>query len=228
MRFLKEDPWERLAELRQRIPNILFQMLFRASNALGYANYPDNVVTTFVEESVQAGMDIFRIFDSLNWVPAMQVAMEAVVKAGGLCEASICYTGDILDPRRTKYSLKYYVSMAKELVKMGTHVLGIKDMAGLCKPYAAEKLVATLKQEIGIPIHFHTHDTSGVQAAAVLKAAEAGVDITDAAISSMSGLTSQPNLNSLVEALRFTPRETGLSFEGLQSMAQYREAVREF
>ncbi len=228
MRFLKESPWQRLADLRDKIPNILFQMLLRASNALGYANYPDNVVKACVQESAQAGIDVFRIFDSLNWVPNMKVAMDAVLKSGALCEAAICYTGDILDPKRTKYDLTYYVELAKEFEKMGAHILGIKDMAGLCKPYAAEKLVRALKEEIGIPVHFHTHDTSGVQAAAILKAAEAGVDIADAAISSMSGLTSQPDLNSVVEALRFTPRDTGLDFESLQAIARYWEAVREY
>ncbi|HEX3726355.1 MAG TPA: pyruvate carboxylase [Pirellulales bacterium] len=228
MRFLKESPWQRLADLREKIPNILFQMLFRASNALGYSNYPDNVVKAFVQESAQAGIDLFRIFDSLNWMPNMRVAMEAVLKTSALCEAAICYTGDILDPRRPKYNLKYYVEQAKELEKMGAHILCIKDMAGLCKPYAAELLVRTLKNEIGIPIHFHTHDTSGVQAGAVLKAAEAGLDIGDGAVASMSGLTSQPNLNSIVEALRFTPRDTGLDFESLQSLARYWEAAREF
>lgn len=228
MRFLKECPWRRLADLRSKVPNILFQMLFRASNALGYSNYPDNVVDEFVKETVSAGMDIFRIFDSLNWAENMKVAMEAVLKYGGICEAAICYTGDILDPKREKYNLKYYVELAKELEKMGAHMLAIKDMAGLCKPYAAELLVKTLKQEIGIPIHFHTHDTSGVQAGAILKASEAGVDIADAAVASMSGLTSQPNLNSVVEALRFTPRDTGLTFENLQAMDQYWQAVREF
>lgn len=228
MRFLHEDPWKRLTELREKVPNILFQMLFRASNALGYANYPDNIVKTFVQESAEAGMDIFRIFDSLNWVPNMRIAMDAVVAAGGICEAAICYTGDILNPKRDKYDLKYYVEMAKELERMGANILCIKDMAGLCKPYAAEKLVKTLKDEIGIPIHFHTHDTSGVQAAAVLKASEAQLDIADGALSSMSGLTSQPNLNSMVEALRFTKRDTGLSYENLQAMSLYWEAVREF
>ncbi len=215
MRFLKECPWERLTSLREKIPNILFQMLLRSSNALGYANYPDNLVQIFVRESAAAGMDIFRIFDSLNWVPNMRVAMDAVLATDAICEAAICYTGDILDKSRTKYDLKYYVSMAKELEKMGAHILAIKDMAGLCKPYAAELLVKTLKQEIGIPIHFHTHDTSGVQAATLLKAAEAGVDIADGAVSSMSGMTSQPNLNSLVESLRFTPRDNRLELRSL-------------
>jgi pyruvate carboxylase len=228
MRFLGECPWQRLADLREQIPNILFQMLFRASNALGYANYPDNVVKAFVKETAQAGMDIFRVFDSLNWVENMRVAMEAVIESGAICEAAICYTGDILDPKRTKYNLKYYVEMAKQLEKLGAHTLAIKDMAGLCKPYAAELLVRTLKQEVGIPIHFHTHDTSGVQAGAVLKAAEVGLDIADAAVAPFSGLTSQPNLNSLVEALRFTDRDSGLGFEPLQQIADYWAAVREF
>jgi len=228
MRFLKECPWQRLANLRERIPNILFQMLFRASNALGYSNYPDNVVQEFVKETAAAGMDIFRIFDSLNWLPNMKVAMDAVLESGMICEAAICYTGDILDASRTKYDLKYYVEMAKELEKMGAHILAIKDMAGLCKPYAAEKLVKTLKNEIGIPIHFHTHDTSGVQAGAVLKAAEGGVDIADGAMSSMSGLTSQPSLNAIVESLRYTPRDTGMDFGAMDVVAKYWEAVREF
>ncbi|REK10439.1 MAG: pyruvate carboxylase [Planctomycetota bacterium] len=228
MRFLKEDPWQRLADLREKIPNILFQMLLRASNALGYSNYPDNVVQTFVKEAAAAGIDLFRIFDSLNWLPNMKVAMESVLETGALCEAAICYTGDILDGSRTKYDLKYYVDMARELEKMGAHILAIKDMAGLCKPYAAQKLVEALKQEIDIPVHFHTHDTSGVQAASIVKAADGGVDIADTAMSSMSGLTSQPNLNSVVEALRFTPRDTGLSFDHLHALSRYWEAVREF
>ncbi|HTU25009.1 MAG TPA: pyruvate carboxylase, partial [Pirellulales bacterium] len=228
LRFLKEDPWQRLEELRSRIPNILFQMLFRASNALGYSNYPDNVVKAFVEESAAAGMDIFRIFDSLNWVPNMRIAIEAVVASGALCEAAICYTGDILDERRTKYDLKYYVELAKELEKLGAHMLAIKDMAGLCKPYAAQKLIKTLKGEIGIPIHFHTHDTSGVQAATLIKASETDVDIVDCALASFSGMTSQVNLNSIVESLRFTPRDTQLDFDALQKLDQYWQAVREF
>ena len=228
MRFLKECPWQRLIDLRQRIPNVLFQMLLRASNALGYANYPDNVVQTFVEETASAGIDVFRIFDSLNWMPNMRVAMDAVLSTGAICEAAICYTGDVLDKRRKKYDLKYYVELAKELEKMGAHFLAIKDMAGLCKPYAAELLVRTLKQEVGIPIHFHTHDTSGVQAGAILKAAEVDLDIADAAFAPLAGLTSQPNLNSVVEALRFTPRDTKLDSDALQATANYWEAVREF
>jgi pyruvate carboxylase len=228
MRFLKECPWQRLADMRAKIPNILFQMLFRASNAVGYASYPDNVVREFCKESAEAGMDIFRIFDSLNWVPNMKVAMEAVLKAGGLCEPAICYTGDILNPQRTKYSLQYYVDLAKELESLGAHILCIKDMAGLCKPYAAELLVRTLKQEIGIPIHFHTHDTAGMQAASIFKAAEVKLDIADGAMAPMSGGTSQPNLNAIVEGLRFSRRETGLEAEPLNRIADYWQAVREF
>ncbi len=228
MRFLRESPWQRLSDMRERVPNILFQMLLRASNAVGYTNYPDNVVQAFVKEAAQAGIDVFRIFDALNWVPNMRVAMDAVLETGAICEPAICYTGDILNPKRPKYSLKYYVELAKELEKMGAHILAIKDMAGLCKPYAAELLVKTLKQEIGIPIHFHTHDMSGVQGASILKGAEMGLDIADVAMAPMSGMTSQANLNSLVEALRFTPRDTGLDPEGLKQIAYYWEATRDF
>ncbi|MBI1897654.1 MAG: pyruvate carboxylase [Acidobacteria bacterium] len=228
LRFLFEDPWERLQELRQAIPNICFQMLLRASNAVGYTAYPDNVVEAFIQEAAAQGIDIFRIFDSLNWLPNMQVAMEAVRKADKVCEAAICYTGDILDPRRQKYSLQYYVRMAKELERMGAHVLGIKDMAGLCKPYAAELLVRTLREEVGLPIHFHTHDTSGINAASVLKAADAGVDVADGAISAMSGTTSQPNLNSIVAALAHTDRDTGLDFAALTKCSDYWEVVRAY
>ncbi len=228
MRFLKECPWQRLAEMRERVPNILFQMLFRASNAVGYASYPDNVVAEFCKESAQAGMDIFRIFDSLNWVPNLRVAMEAVLKAGAICEPAICYTGDILNPGRPKYDLKYYVNLAKELEKMGAHILAIKDMAGLCKPYAAEQLVKALKQEIGIPIHFHTHDTAGIQAGAILKASEQKLDIADAAMAPMSGGTSQPNLNTVVESLRFTPRDPQLDADKLNALGDYWRGVREF
>ncbi|HAX44271.1 MAG TPA: pyruvate carboxylase, partial [Solibacterales bacterium] len=227
MRFLHEDPWERLRKLRAQIPNICFQMLFRASNAVGYTAYPDNVVRRFVEVAAQEGMDIFRVFDSLNWLPNMKVAMEAVRRSGRVCEAAICYTGDILDPQRDKYPLAYYVRMAKELEKMGAHVLAIKDMAGLLKPYAAFQLVKTLKNEVGLPLHFHTHDTSGVAAASILKAAEAGVDVVDGALSSMSGTTSQPNLNSIVAALQHDPaRSTGLPFDALNRASDYWETVR--
>lgn len=227
MRFLKECPWDRLVQLRAKVPNILFQMLLRASNAVGYTNYPDNVVETFVKEAADAGIDVFRIFDALNWVPNMRVAMEAVLESGAICEAAICYTGDILNPDRPKYDLRYYVQLAKELESMGAHILAIKDMAGLCKPYAAEKLVQTLKSEVGIPIHFHTHDMSGVQGASILKGAEQRLDIADAAFAPMSGMTSQPNLNSIVEALRHSPRDTALDTEHLKSIAYYWEKVRE-
>ncbi len=227
MRFLHEDPWERLRKLRAQIPNICFQMLFRASNAVGYTAYPDNVVRRFVEVAAQEGMDIFRVFDSLNWLPNMKVAMDSVRRSGRVCEAAICYTGDILDPQRDKYPLAYYVRMAKELEKMGAHVLAIKDMAGLLKPYAAFQLVKTLKNEVGLPLHFHTHDTSGVAAASILKAAEAGVDVVDGALSSMSGTTSQPNLNSIVAALQHDPaRSTGLPFDALNRASDYWETVR--
>ncbi|HUK19490.1 MAG TPA: pyruvate carboxylase subunit B, partial [Bryobacteraceae bacterium] len=228
MRFLYEDPFARLRRLREAIPNICFQMLLRASNAVGYTAYPDRVVAEFVFEASAQGIDIFRIFDSLNWLPNMKVAMEAVRKTRSVCEAAICYTGDILDPRRDKYSLEYYVRMAKELERMGAHTLAIKDMAGLCRPFAAEKLVKALRQEIAIPIHFHTHDTSGLNAASVLKAAEAGVHVADGAIASMSGQTSQPNLNSMVAALAHTRRDTGLDLDALNQCADYWEVVREY
>jgi len=228
LRFLKECPWQRLAEMRQRIPNILLQMLLRSANAVGYTNYPDNVVQEFVKEAAAAGIDVFRIFDALNSTAGMHVAMEAVLQTGAICEAAICYTGDLLDSQRPKYDLKYYVALARELERRGAHILAIKDMAGLCKPYAAELLVRTLKQEIGLPIHFHTHDTAGIQAGSVLKAAEAGLDIADGAMAPMSGGTSQPNLNTLVEALRFTPRDTGLASQPLDAVSEYWRAVREF
>lgn len=226
MRFLLEDPWMRLERLREQIPNICFQMLLRASNAVGYTAYPDNVVREFIQEAADRGIDIFRIFDSLNWMPNMKVAVEATLKTGRVCEAAICYTGDILDPAREKYSLEYYVRLAKELKAMGTHILGIKDMAGLLKPYAAYKLVKTLREETGLPIHLHTHDTSGINAATILKASEAGVQIADAAIASMSGTTSQPNLNSIVAAVAHTDRDTGLNVEALNRASDYWETVR--
>jgi pyruvate carboxylase len=229
MRFLREDPWMRLEQLREKVPNICFQMLFRGSNAVGYSNYPDNVVTGFVQHAYDRGMDIFRIFDSLNYTPNMKAAMEAVRNTDyGICEAAVCYTGDILDPKRDKYTLKYYVDMAKELEKMGAHMLCIKDMAGLCRPYAAHKLVSTLKQEIGIPIHFHTHDTSGLNAASILQASDAGVDIADVALAALSGSTSQPNLNSIVAALEGSPRDTGLDRLALDEFSDYWEHVRKF
>ncbi len=228
LRFLQEDPWERLAELRQRIPNILFQMLLRANNAVGYTNYPDNVVKAFIKEAARAGIDLFRIFDALNWLPNMKLAIETVRHCGMLCEAALCYTGDILDPHRQKYSLTYYLQLAKELEKLGANMLAIKDMAGLCKPLAARKLIRALKQEIGIPIHFHTHDSAGGQIAALLLAAEEGVDIVDCAMGPFSGMTSQPNLNTLVETLRFSERDTGLDYATLQATAEYWQEVRKF
>ena len=228
MRFLNEDPWERLRHLRARVPNICFQMLFRGANAVGYTNYPDNVVAGFVKHAAASGMDIFRVFDSLNYLPNLRVAMEAVNETHGVCEAALCYTGDILDDRRDKFSLKYYVRVAKELERMGAHFLAIKDMAGLCRPYAAHKLVKALKDEIGLPIHFHTHDTSGIAAASVLRAADAGVDIVDLALAAMSGSTSQPNLNSVVAALQNTPRDTQLDLPALNEFSDYWETVRDY
>ncbi len=228
LRFLKECPWERLIHLREKIPHILFQMLLRGSNAVGYTSYPDNVVREFVKQAAEHGIDLFRIFDSLNWDESMAVAIEAVRDAGKLAEVSICYTGDILDDKREKYNLKYYIGLAKRLEKMGANILCIKDMAGLCKPYAAEKLVKALREEISLPVHFHTHDSSGVQAATILKATEAGVDIVDCALSAMSGLTAAPNLNSIVAALKNTPRDTKLSLENLNKCSDYWEVVREY
>src|SRR5277367_532579 len=226
MRFLREDPWARLAAFREAMPNLLLQMLFRSANAVGYTNYPDNVVRHFVGQAADAGVDVFRVFDCLNWVDNMRVAIEAVLETGRLCEAAICYTGNLTNPRETKYDLKYYVKTAKELKSMGAHVLAIKDMGGLCQPRAAGALVRALKEEVGLPIHFHTHDTSGIAAASVLAAIEAGVDAVDGAIDALSGLTSQPNLGSLVEALRFGPRDTGLDADKLRVISTYWEQVR--
>ena len=226
MRFLKEDPWERLALLREAMPNLLTQMLLRSANAVGYTNYPDNVVRYFVERAAAGGVDIFRIFDSLNWIENMRVAIDAVGATGKVVEAAICYTGNLSDPRETKYGLSYYVDMAKQLEKAGAHVLGIKDMAGLCQPNAARVLVKALKEEISIPIHFHTHDTSGIAAASVIAAIDAGCDAVDAAIDSMSGLTSQPNLGSIAAALRHSKRDPGLNPENLRLASSYWEQVR--
>ena len=228
MRFLREDPWERLDRLRAKIPNILFQMLLRGSNAVGYTNYPDNVVQEFVAKAAESGIDVFRVFDSLNWTKGMQVAMDAVRKSGTICEAAICYTGDILDPKRDKYPLEYYVNMAKELEKMGAHILAIKDMAGLIKPFAAEKLVKALKNEIGLPIHLHTHDTSSNGGAMLLQATQAGCDIVDVALSSVSGLTAQPNMNALLAALEGTIWDPQLDMSGLQELANYWETCRTY
>jgi pyruvate carboxylase len=226
LRFLKEDPWERLARLREATPNILFQMLLRASNAVGYTNYSDNVVRYFVQQAAKNGVDVFRVFDSLNWVDNMRVAMDAVIETGALCEGTLCYTGDLFDSKRSKYDLKYYVGLAKQLEKAGAHVLGIKDMAGVCKPRAAHELVRVLKQEVGLPIHFHTHDTSGISAASVLAAIEAGCDAVDGALDAMSGLTSQPNLGSIAAALSGSARDPGLNLDAMQALSHYWEGVR--
>ena len=225
-RFLHESPWERLDMLREKIPNIPFQMLLRGSNMVGYANFPDNLVREFVKESAKSGIDIFRVFDSLNWLPGMEVAMDEVLNQGKMLEATVCYTGDILDPKRDKYTLKYYVDMAKELERRGAHTLCIKDMSGLLKPYAAKKLVSTLKQEVGLPIHLHTHDTTGNQVAAYLMAAEAGVDIVDCATAAISSLTSQPSLSAVVSALEGQERDTGLDLRELQRLDNYWADVR--
>jgi len=228
MRFLHEDPWHRLRALREHIPNVCFQMLLRGANAVGYTSYPDNVIVEFVREAHAQGIDIFRIFDSLNSIKNMRVAIDAALQAGAVCEAAVCYTGDLLDKSRPQYSLKYYVALAKQLERLGTHFLAIKDMAGLCKPYAAFELVKALRQEVGVPIHFHTHDTSGINAASVLKAADAGADVADAAVAAVSGGTSQPNLNSIVAALRHTPRDTQLDIEALNECSDYWETVRTY
>jgi pyruvate carboxylase len=228
MRFLKEDPFQRLAELREAIPNIPFQMLLRSANAVGYTNYADNVVKFFVQEAARGGVDIFRIFDCLNAVENMRLAIDAVREAGGLAEAAICYTGDLFDSSRPKYNLKYYVELAKVLEKAGAQVLGIKDMAGVCRPRAALELVHALKQEIGLPIHFHTHDTSGIAAASVLAAVEAGCDAVDGALDAMSGLTSQPNLGSIATALAGAERDPGVDLDAMQRLSDYWEGVRRF
>jgi pyruvate carboxylase len=227
MRFLKEDPWERLALLRQAMPNLLLQMLLRSANAVGYANYPDNVVRQFVQQAAAAGIDVFRVFDSLNWVDNMRVAIDAVRDSGRLCEAAICYTGNLSNPHERKYTLDYYVRLARELKAAGTHILGIKDMAGLCQPRAAYELVKALKDATGLPVHFHTHDTSGIAAASVFAAISAGADAVDAAMDALSGQTSQPNLGSIVEALRFSPRDPGLDGARLRAISHYWEQVRQ-
>lgn len=227
-RFLKEDPWERLLQLRKRMPNVLFQMLLRASNAVGYKNYPDNVIELFVKKSAEAGIDVFRIFDSLNWVEGMQVAIDNVRKTDKIAEAAICYTGDILDTGRTKYDIDYYKNMAKELETAGAHILGIKDMAGLLKPEAAYQLISTLKETVDIPIHLHTHDTSGNGVYAYSRAIEAGVDAVDVSVGSMSGMTSQPSAQSLYYALDGTEHQPELNIEKYEEIGQYWEGVREY
>lgn len=226
-RFLQECPWQRLRDLRAAMPNLLTQMLLRASNGVGYTNYPDNVVQAFVKQAAETGIDVFRVFDSLNWVENMRVAMDAVIDSGKVCEGTICYTGDILNPDRAKYDLKYYVGMAKELEAAGAHFLGLKDMAGLLKPAAARVLVKALKEEVGIPVHFHTHDTSGIAGATILAASEAGVDIADVAMDAFSGNTSQPTMGSIIEALQNTDRDTGIDPAMVRRISDYWEAVRE-
>ena len=226
MRFLHEDPWERLALLRKEIPNILFQMLLRGANAVGYSNYPDNVVRRFIEEAHRTGIDLFRVFDSLNWLPGILPALTMVRESGAIAEAAVCYTGNIDDPKRDRYPLTYYVTIAKELEKAGAHMLCIKDMAGLMRPFAARKLIKTLREEVGLPLHLHTHDTAGIQGATLLLAAEAGVQVVDCALGAMSGLTSQVNLESIVAALEHHERATGLDFGKLLEFTYYWEEVR--
>ncbi len=225
-RYLNESPWDRLTQLRKKIPNVLFQMLIRGANAVGYKNYPDNIIREFIKESADTGVDVFRIFDSLNWLKGMEISIEEVIKSGKVAEACICYTGDILNDKKDKYNLDYYIKLAKEIEKTGAHILGIKDMSALLKPHAAFKLVNALKQEVGMPIHLHTHDTTGNGVATVLMAAQAGVDIVDTAFNSMSGLTSQPALNSVVAALKNTDRDTGIDLKGIQGVSDYWDAVR--
>jgi pyruvate carboxylase len=226
MRFLNEDPWERLAKVREGAPNILTQMLLRGSNGVGYTNYADNVVKFFVKQAAAGGVDIFRVFDCLNWVENMRVSLDAVIEEGKVAEGVICYTGDVLDPNRAKYDLKYYVGLAQELEKAGAHVLGLKDMAGLLKPAAARKLIATLRNETDLPIHLHTHDTSGAASATVLAAVDAGVDAIDAAMDALSGTTSQPTLGSIVAALAGGERDPQLDAKAIRQISFYWEAVR--
>lgn len=225
-RFLKESPWKRLELLRERMPNTLIQMLLRASNAVGYSNYPDNVVKEFIRISADHGIDVFRIFDSLNWVENMKMPIEEALKTGKIVEGTICYTGDVSNSNETKYTLDYYVKMALELEKLGCHSIAIKDMAALLKPRAAKELVGTLKKELHVPLHLHTHDSTGNGVSTVLMAAEAGVDIVDLAIESMSSMTSQPSMNAVAEALRGTKRDTGLDFEELSELSRYYNRIR--
>ncbi|EFI70545.1 pyruvate carboxylase [Lysinibacillus capsici] len=227
-RFLKEDPWERLAKLREQVPNVLFQMLLRGANAVGYTNYPDNLIREFIAESASSGIDVFRIFDSLNWIKGMEVAIDAVRQSGKIAEAAICYTGDILDDSRAKYSVQYYKDMAKELEASGAHILAIKDMAGLLKPEAAYRLISELKETTSLPIHLHTHDTSGNGIYLYAKAIEAGVDIIDTALGSMAGLTSQPSANSLYYAMKGSKREVRADIDALEKLSYYWEDVRKY
>ncbi|NTG47565.1 pyruvate carboxylase [Agrobacterium rhizogenes] len=226
MRFLTEDPWERLSLIREGAPNLLLQMLLRGANGVGYTNYPDNVVKYFVRQAAKGGIDLFRVFDCLNWVENMRVSMDAIIEENKLCEAAICYTGDILNSARPKYDLKYYTDLAVELEKAGAHIIALKDMAGLLKPAAAKVLFKALREATSLPIHFHTHDTSGIAAATVLAAVDAGVDAVDAAMDALSGNTSQPCLGSIVEALKGTERDPGLDPEWIRRISFYWEAVR--
>ena len=229
LRFLYENPWKRLADLRAAIPNILLQMLIRGSNGVGYSAYPDNLIESFVEKSWDTGVDLFRIFDSLNWMKNIEPCIKYVRKCtGGLAEGAICYTGDIMDKSRTKYSLEYYLKLARQIEDAGAHILAIKDMAGLLKPYAATELVTALKETVSIPIHLHTHDTSSIQAATYLRAIEAGVDVVDVALGGLSGLTSQPNFNAVVEMLRSGPRYNAFDMRSLNAFSNYWENVREY
>ncbi|MFC3695044.1 pyruvate carboxylase [Chenggangzhangella methanolivorans] len=226
MRFLTEDPWERLAKIREGAPNLLLQCLVRGSNGVGYANYPDNVVKRFIEQSAREGMDVFRVFDCLNWIENMRVTIDAVNEVGKLCEGSICYTADLLDASRPKYDLKYYVTLAKELERAGAHVLCVKDMGGLLKPSAAGILIKALREEVSLPLHLHTHDTSGLSAATLLVAIEAGADAVDSAMDALSGMTSQPCIGSLVATLKGGERDTGLDMEAIRAISLYWEAAR--
>ncbi|WP_434035763.1 pyruvate carboxylase [Formosa sp. 4Alg 33] len=229
LRFLQENPWERLQLLRKAMPNVLLQMLIRGSNGVGYKAYSDNLIGEFVEQSWENGVDVFRIFDSLNWMKSLAPCIEHVrTRTGGLAEGSICYTNDILNPKNTKYNLNYYINLAKEIEGAGAHILGVKDMAGLLKPYAAYELISALKSEINIPIHLHTHDTSSIQAATYLKAIEAGVDVVDVALGGLSGLTSQPNFNSIVEMLKYQDRASPIKIDSLNEYSNYWETVRDY
>ncbi|MDX5437211.1 MAG: pyruvate carboxylase, partial [Pontibacter sp.] len=229
LRFLHEDPWDRLAQIRKAVPNILLQMLIRGSNGVGYKAYPDNLIESFVEKSWETGVDIFRIFDSLNWMKSMEPCINFVRKrTQGLAEVAICYTGDILNPSKTKYTLDYYLQLAKQIEESGAHILAIKDMAGLLKPYAATVLVEALRDTIKLPIHLHTHDTASIQSSTYLKAIEAGVDVIDVSLGSMSGLTSQPNFNSVVEMMRFQERHREFDQTSLNRHSNYWETVREY
>ncbi|MFA5243777.1 MAG: pyruvate carboxylase [Pedobacter sp.] len=228
LRFLNEDPWVRLQKLRKAMPNILIQMLIRGCNGVGYSAYPDNLVESFIQKSWENGVDVFRIFDSLNWMENIAPCIEMVRKTGGIAEGSLCYTGDILDPKRSKYNLDYYLRLAKDLENAGSHILGVKDMSGLLKPYAAKILIEALKDTVKIPVHLHTHDTSSLQSASYLMAIEAGVDVVDCALGALSGMTSQPNFNSIVEMMRFHQRENPYDIKSLNQFSNYWEAVRDY